>query len=123
MDRDLQREWLETDRLGGFASGTMSGVRTRRYHALLLAAVTPPTGRMALVNGFEPHVITKGSRRAQLAMLRALVAPLRARIDAEWFWSRVRNRRRRAAAHAARLSVSSLVAGGDRAPRALCSFV
>jgi predicted glycogen debranching enzyme len=46
-------EWLETDGLGGFASGTASGVRTRRYHALLLPAVTPPTGRMVLVNGVE----------------------------------------------------------------------
>jgi predicted glycogen debranching enzyme len=49
-------EWLETDGLGGFASGTVAGVRTRRYHALLLPAVTPPTGRMVLVNGVEPWV-------------------------------------------------------------------
>jgi predicted glycogen debranching enzyme len=52
-------EWLEADGLGGFASGTASGLRTRRYHALLLAATTPPTGRMVLVNGLdawvEPH--------------------------------------------------------------------
>jgi predicted glycogen debranching enzyme len=47
------REWLEADGLGGFASGTVSGPRTRRYHALLLAATTPPTGRMVLVNGLE----------------------------------------------------------------------
>ncbi len=51
-------EWLEADGLGGFASGTVSGVRTRRYHALLLAAVTPPTGRSVLVNGFEAWVET-----------------------------------------------------------------
>jgi predicted glycogen debranching enzyme len=47
------REWLEADGLGGFASGTVSGIRTRRYHALLLAAATPPTGRQVLVNGLE----------------------------------------------------------------------
>jgi len=47
------REWLEADGLGGFASGTVSGVRTRRYHALLLAAATPPTARQVLVNGLE----------------------------------------------------------------------
>ncbi|HUK62763.1 MAG TPA: glycogen debranching enzyme N-terminal domain-containing protein, partial [Dongiaceae bacterium] len=52
------REWLEADGLGGFASGTVSGVRTRRYHALLLAACTPPTGRMVLVNGLEVWVTT-----------------------------------------------------------------
>jgi len=48
-----EREWLESDGRGGFASGTVSGVRTRRYHALLLPAITPPTGRMVLVNGFD----------------------------------------------------------------------
>ncbi|MCC6195983.1 MAG: glycogen debranching enzyme family protein [Burkholderiales bacterium] len=46
-------EWLEADGLGGFASGTVGGYRTRRYHALLLPATTPPTGRLVLVNGFE----------------------------------------------------------------------
>jgi glycogen debranching enzyme len=46
-------EWLETNGLGGFASGTVSGIRSRRYHALLLVARTPPTGRVVLVNGFD----------------------------------------------------------------------
>ena len=46
-------EWLETDGLGGFASGTVDGIRTRRYHALLLVATTPPTGRMVLVSGCD----------------------------------------------------------------------
>jgi predicted glycogen debranching enzyme len=58
------REWLEPDGLGGFASGTVSGVRTRRYHALLLAATTPPTGRMALVNGFDAWIEAGGDRIA-----------------------------------------------------------
>jgi predicted glycogen debranching enzyme len=60
----LNGEWLEADGLGGFASGTVSGVRTRRYHALLLAATTPPTGRMALVNGLEVWLETPGGRFA-----------------------------------------------------------
>ena len=51
-------EWLEADGLGGFASGTVSGIRTRRYHALLLTATTPPAGRMVLVNGFDAWVET-----------------------------------------------------------------
>jgi predicted glycogen debranching enzyme len=50
---DTKTEWLEADGLGGFASGTTAGLRTRRYHALLLAATTPPTGRVVLVNGFD----------------------------------------------------------------------
>ena len=56
----LDAEWLETDGLGGFASGTVSGIRTRRYHALLLVATTPPTGRVVLVNGLEARVTTPG---------------------------------------------------------------
>jgi predicted glycogen debranching enzyme len=51
-------EWLEADGLGGFASGTVSGVRTRRYHALLLTAAHPPAGRTVLVNGIEAWVET-----------------------------------------------------------------
>jgi predicted glycogen debranching enzyme len=57
-------EWLEADGRGGFASGTVSGVRTRRYHALLLTATTPPTGRMVLVNGLEVWVETPAGRYA-----------------------------------------------------------
>jgi predicted glycogen debranching enzyme len=51
-------EWLEADGLGGFASGTTSGIRTRRYHALLLPATSPPAGRVVLVNGLEVSVDT-----------------------------------------------------------------
>lgn len=51
-------EWLEPDGLGGFASGTAGGIRTRRYHALLMSAATPPSGRVALVSGVEAWVET-----------------------------------------------------------------
>jgi predicted glycogen debranching enzyme len=55
-------EWLEPDGLGGYASGTAVGLRTRRYHALLLTATTPPTGRVVLVNGFDACVEVGGQR-------------------------------------------------------------
>ena len=55
-DLDLAAEWLETDGLGAFASGTVGGVRTRRYHGLLMVATTPPTGRQLLVSGFDAWV-------------------------------------------------------------------
>ncbi len=57
-------EWLEADGLGGFASGTSRGPRTRRYHGLLLSATTPPTGRVMLVNGLEAWVETATGRYA-----------------------------------------------------------
>jgi predicted glycogen debranching enzyme len=55
---DVEAEWLEADGRGGFASGTVGGERTRCYHALLLSATTPPTGRYVLVNGFEAWLET-----------------------------------------------------------------
>ena len=64
-----EREWLEADGLGGFASGTVSGVRTRRYHALLLTATTPPTGRVVLVNGFDAW-LNVGGRTSALSTQR-----------------------------------------------------
>jgi len=54
--KQTHREWLETDGLGGFASGTISGERTRRYHALLLSARPADDARIVLVNGIEAQV-------------------------------------------------------------------
>jgi predicted glycogen debranching enzyme len=50
------REWLVTNGLGGFASGTMAGSATRRYHGLLVAALQPPVGRTVLVAGVDETV-------------------------------------------------------------------
>src|SRR6266571_3754221 len=57
-------EWIEADGLGGFASGTVSGIRTRRYHGLLLTATKPPSGRLVLVNGFDASVETASGTHA-----------------------------------------------------------
>jgi predicted glycogen debranching enzyme len=48
-----QREWLVTNGIGGFASGTVAGSLTRRYHGLLIAALQPPLGRTLLVSKLE----------------------------------------------------------------------
>lgn len=56
---DTVTEWLESDGLGGFASGTTSGIRTRRYHGLLLAAAAPPADRRMLVQGFVARLETE----------------------------------------------------------------
>jgi predicted glycogen debranching enzyme len=55
---DTHTEWLEADGLGGFASGTTSGIVTRRYHALLLSSQHPPSTRFVLVNGFRAWLET-----------------------------------------------------------------
>lgn len=54
------REWLETNGIGGFASGTVSGAGTRRYHGLLTAATKPPLGRIRTVSKFEETLIVGG---------------------------------------------------------------
>src|SRR4026208_1726942 len=46
----LSREWLVTNGLGGFASGTVAGAVTRRYHGLLIAAHPAPLGRVLLLS-------------------------------------------------------------------------
>src|SRR5688572_18786837 len=57
-------EWLEADGFGGFATGTADGIRTRRYHALLLASTRPPDARMVLVADLEVFVETAAGRFA-----------------------------------------------------------
>ncbi len=52
----MQREWLLTNGLGGFAMGTPSGVNTRRYHGLLVAATAPPATRYVLLAGMDEFI-------------------------------------------------------------------
>ncbi|HJT22301.1 MAG TPA: amylo-alpha-1,6-glucosidase [Nitrospira sp.] len=60
LDRALALEWLEPNGRGGFASGTVAGANTRRYHALLLTARQPPGERIVLVNHVEEWVDVGG---------------------------------------------------------------
>src|SRR3954469_16351965 len=60
QDRDADApmprlEWLVTNGLGGYASGTVAGVVTRRYHGMLVASLPAPLGRMVLLN----HVLER----------------------------------------------------------------
>jgi len=61
------REWLVTDGLGGFAMGTVGGLRTRRYHGLLVVATEPPGGRMLGLTALDP-VLVVGDARIRLAV-------------------------------------------------------
>lgn len=62
LDAALEREWLETNGLGGFASSTIIGLNTRRYHGLLVAATKPPVGRMVLLSKLEETLVVPGQR-------------------------------------------------------------
>jgi predicted glycogen debranching enzyme len=55
-----RREWLVTNGLGGFASGTVAGVVTRRYHGLLVAALPVPLGRTVMLNHLLERVRLPG---------------------------------------------------------------
>jgi predicted glycogen debranching enzyme len=50
------REWLVTNGIGGYASGTVAGLLTRRYHGLLIAALQPPLGRTLLLAKLDETV-------------------------------------------------------------------
>ena len=55
-----KREWLETNGIGGFASATVSGANTRRYHGILTAATRPPLGRITMLSKFEETLVIDG---------------------------------------------------------------
>jgi predicted glycogen debranching enzyme len=54
------REWLETNGIGGFASGTVAGANSRRYHGILTAATKPPLGRVVMLSKFEETLTIDG---------------------------------------------------------------
>jgi predicted glycogen debranching enzyme len=61
IERLLEKEWLLTNGRGGFASSTVAGCNTRRYHGLLTAALDPPTNRiLALSNCLETIIMGPG---------------------------------------------------------------
>ncbi len=62
LESASRKEWLETNGLGGFASSTIIGMNTRRYHALLVASTGPPVRRIVLLSKLEETVVIDGRR-------------------------------------------------------------
>ncbi len=62
----LTREWLVANGLGGYASGTVSGVHTRRYHGLLISALPAPLGRVVMLNDLAEQVVLPDGTRVRL---------------------------------------------------------
>src|SRR5437762_2141665 len=62
----LRREWLVTNGLGGYASGTISGTVTWRYHGLLIAALPTPFGRMVMLNHLAEFLNFPDGRTIQI---------------------------------------------------------
>src|SRR5438093_12409279 len=63
----LTREWLVTNGLGGYASGTIAGVASRRYHGLLVAALPAPLGRQVMLNHLSELVRLPDNREGFLS--------------------------------------------------------
>ena len=66
LDEASKREWLVADGVGGYAMGTVAGLRTRRYHGLLAVALDGPARRMLGLAALDP-VLVLGDRRVRLA--------------------------------------------------------
>ncbi|MBE0597093.1 MAG: glycogen debranching enzyme family protein [Desulfuromonadales bacterium] len=64
----LHREWLVANGLGGFASASISGAITRRYHGLLVAALPAPFGRMVMLNHLSEHLVFPDGTMARLGL-------------------------------------------------------
>jgi len=67
LESALTREWLVTNGLGGYASSTVAGVNTRRYHGLLVASINPPVQRMVLLAALEEWLLTPAGEAVPLA--------------------------------------------------------
>ncbi len=67
FDPAVRREWLVTNGLGGYASGTVAGVNTRRYHGLLVASLNPPVQRIVLLAALEEWLIAPDGERQPLS--------------------------------------------------------
>src|SRR5260370_32845335 len=67
LEPAVRREWLVTNGLGGYASGTVAGVNTRRYHGLLVASLDPPVQRMVLLAAVEEWLIPPDGKRQAIS--------------------------------------------------------
>lgn len=61
FDEAIDKEWLITNGIGGYASATILGLNTRKYHGLLVAALHPPTDRTVCLSKLDEEAITENS--------------------------------------------------------------
>jgi predicted glycogen debranching enzyme len=63
FSRGIEKEWIVTNGLGGFASSTVVGANTRRYHGLLIAAIRPPIDRRLFLAKLDEEIMIEGTRQ------------------------------------------------------------
>jgi predicted glycogen debranching enzyme len=79
--RPMGDEWLVTNGLGGYASGTISGACTRRYHGLLIAALPSPLGRFMMLNHLSVEIVLPDG---QMSVLDREELPSESEADQAW---------------------------------------
>ncbi len=62
LEEGIQKEWIITNGLGGFASSTIIGANTRKYHGLLIAALTPPARRYLILSKVDESIEIGGTK-------------------------------------------------------------
>ncbi len=62
LENGIQREWIITNGIGGFASSTVLGINTRRYHGLLVASCNPPVERKLILSKVDESIIIDGKK-------------------------------------------------------------
>lgn len=65
FSRARSLEWIETNGLGGYASSTVSGAHSRKYHGLLVAALIPPVGRTVLLSKLDETIVVRSADPAK----------------------------------------------------------
>ena len=56
LENGIQKEWIITNGIGGFASSTIIGANTRKYHGLLIAPLTPPARRYLILSKVDESI-------------------------------------------------------------------
>ena len=66
LEKNVEKEWIITNGLGSFASSTVAGVNTRRYHGLLVTALTPPSRRMLRLSKLDESIEFESGKKYDL---------------------------------------------------------
>ena len=62
LEEGLTKEWLITNGIGGYASSTILGCNTRKYHGLLIAPLTPPAQRYLIISKIDESIEIEGNK-------------------------------------------------------------
>ena len=70
LEEGTKRDWIITNGLGGYASSTIIGANTRKYHGLLVAPLTPPARRYLILSKIDESIETNGKKYNLILLVR-----------------------------------------------------